>query len=174
MKKIGITFFALLLASSTAFAGMFYYKEHGKWTVFGMPPSIEYGHDSGCTAVTKWEDGSMFMIIQDLGDMELLLQAEIKPWKLKEDRKGKFTFFFTNPKESTKQILAGEYNIKDSELWIRNLDHSIFLPYFQKFKNLTIVLDTGEMVDLELTNADDAMQSIAACISAANKPHIDG
>jgi hypothetical protein len=172
-KMLMATAMSLALVTPT-FADNFFDQSVGYWRVFGFSGDSET--NPSCIASASWDDGSTFLLIQDLADGELLLEMNNNIWNVE------------GPYGNSHQMTLNMYSGNRVESWqatftlidkntiqIRGLDHEKFLKAFTVYDKMVMIMPgTVENAEVQLKNSRNAVGLMGQCLREVpanlNKP----
>lgn len=174
MKKF-LTATAMSLALvAPALADNFFDTSVGYWRVFGFPGDGET--NPSCIASASWDDGSSFLLIQDLADGELLLEMNNNGWNVEGPYETTHNMTLNMYSNGSVQSWQAVFNLVDKNtIQIRGLDHEKFLKSFMSYDKMVMIMPgTVENAEVQLRDSRKAVNLMGQCMREApanlNKP----
>lgn len=161
---------AMMATSAMAQVQNFYEDSVGYWSIWGHPGDASQNLNKACITSTTWDDGSQFMLIQDLADGELLIEMTNNDWNILGpygEEAGQLELTL-NMYKGTKSVISqtAYFTLVDKNtIQVRGIDYKKFLPGFMGKDRLVFIMP-GEILNAEiaLENSSKAIQSMTKCI----------
>ena len=163
---------AMLVTSALANTNHFYNDSIGYWSIWGHPGDSSQELNKACITSATWDDGSQFMLIQDLVDGERLMELTNNEWNIVgpyQDEAGQLELTLNMYKGSKVLSQPAYFVLVDKNtIQIRNIDYKKFLPGFMGKDRLVFIMP-GDILnaEIQLKDSSKAIQSMTKCIDAA-------
>ena len=160
---------AMLVTSAFADTNRFYEDSVGYWSIWGHPGDASQNLNKACITSAFWDDGSQFMLIQDLADGEMLIELTNNEWNILGpygEEAGQLELTLNMYKGSKVLSQPAYFVLVDKNtIQIRGIDYKKFLPGFMG-KDKIVFIMPGEILNAEvpLENSSKAIQSMTKCI----------
>jgi hypothetical protein len=175
-KKMLLTTAACAMMVTSAFATTNFYEDSvGYWSIWGHPGDASQNLNKACIVSMKWDDGSTFLLIQDLVDGELLIEVNNNEWNIEgpyEDEAGQLelTLNMYKGRDGVTSTAAYFTLLDKNTIQIRGIDYKKFLPNFMGMdRALFIMPGTIQNAEIPLQNSAKAIQSMTNCMDAGEK-----
>lgn len=170
-KALLTTTACIMLATSSLAEGVqhFYSDSVGYWSIWGHPGDPSENLNKACVTSAVWDDGSQFMLIQDLVDGEMLLELTNNEWNITGpygEEAGQLELTVNMYKGSKVLSQTAYFVLVDKNtIQIRGIEYKKFLPGFMGKDRLVFVMP-GDILNAEiaLQNSSKAIQSMTKCI----------
>lgn len=165
---------AVMATSAIAEVQYFFQTSVGHWTISGHPGEPSQNINPACITSTTWQDGSSFLLIQDLADGEMLLELNNNEWNIEgpyneEAGQLELTMNMYRGRGELESWTAYFVLTDKNTIQIRGMDFKKFLPGFMNKDRIVFVMP-GDILNAELNldNSTRAIGEMTKCLDAAD------
>ena len=171
-----LTTTACAMMATATFAGdvkNFYEDAVGYWSIWGHPGNKEENLNKACIVSAKWDDGSNFLLIQDLDDGELFIEMTNNEWNIEGpygDEAGQLELTLNMYKGQKVINNTAYFHLLDKNtIQIRGIDYKKFLPDFMGMSKAVFIMPgTIQNAEIYLENSAKAIESMTKCMDAGD------